>query len=245
MAMFVIVHGAWGGGWEWAAVARALRDANHEVFTPTLTGMGERAHLARKDVGMTTHVQDVVGLLQLEDLHDVVLCGHSFGGMPVTGAADQVPDRIRLVVYIDALIPRDGQSALELLPEPFGDLLRSTAAEHENSWRVAIPPELLPPRGLIPEEERAHYVVRLQDQPIATFTEPLLLTGAVDYLPRAFVRCTADDLGAGFGGDPITKFAARARAEGWIYRELATPHDPQLIDPTGTAAVLHDLASTL
>ena len=245
MATFVIVHGAWGGAWEWTAVARALRGAGHEVFTPTLTGMGERAHLARQDVGMTTHVRDIVAMLQIEDLHDVVLCGHSYGGMPVTGAADQVPDRIRLLVYIDALIPRDGQSALDLLPEPFGDLVRSAAAGGGNSWRIAIPPELLPPQGLIPEEERTRYVVRLQDQPVATFTEPILLAGAVEDLPRAFVRCTADDLGAGLGGDPIAQFAARARAEGWIYREIATPHDPQLIDPTATATVLHELASTL
>ena len=244
MAMFVIVHGGWGGGWEWTAVARALRDANHEVFTPTLTGMGERAHLARKDVGVTTHVQDILAMLQLEDLHNVVLCGHSYGGMPVTGAADQVPDRIKLVVYIDALIPRHAESALDLLPEPFGDLVRSAAAGRDEVG-IAIPTELLPPPGLIPEEERARYISRLHKQPITTFSEPIVLTGAVERLPRAFVRCTAGDLAAGLGGDPIARFADRAQAEGWIYRELATPHDPQLIDPTGTAAVLHELASTL
>lgn len=92
-----------------------------------------------------------------------------------------------IVVYIDALIPRDGQSGLELLPEPFVDLLRCAAAEYENSWRVAIPPELLPPQGLIPEEERAHYVERLQDQPLETFTEPLVLTGAADQ--EVSIRC--------------------------------------------------------
>ena len=101
----MIVHGGWGGGWEWAAVARVLRTRGHDVFTPTLTGMGERAHLGRPGIGLATHVEDVVAVLELEDLHDVVLCGHSYGGMPVSGAADLAAERIRLVVYIDALVP--------------------------------------------------------------------------------------------------------------------------------------------
>jgi pimeloyl-ACP methyl ester carboxylesterase len=117
IATFVIVHGGWGGGWEWATVARVLRERGHEVFTPTLTGMGERAHLGRLEVGLATHVEDVVAVLELEDLHDVVLCGHSYGGMPVSGGADLASERIRLVIYIDALVPCDGQSAFDLLPE--------------------------------------------------------------------------------------------------------------------------------
>lgn len=242
MATFVIVHGGWGGGWEWTAVAGALRQADHEVFTPTLTGMGERAHLARdQPVGLAAHVEDVVAVLRLEDLDDVVLCGHSYGGMPVTGAADQVSERISLVIYIDALVPRDGESALDLLPAAFGDVARAAAAEHGDAWRLPIPASLLPPEDLVPHEVWARYVSRLQDQPVATFIEPIHLTGAVDHLPRAFLRCTGDDLGADLGGDPIAPLAARAQAEGWRYRELAAPHDPQLIDPAGTASLLHEL----
>lgn len=238
MATLVIVHGAWGGGWEWASVARALRERGHGVFTPTLTGMGERAHLG-PEVGLATHVEDVVAVLELEDLHDVVLCAHSYGGMPVSGAADRVAERIALVIYVDALVPRDGQSCLDLLPEAFGDLVRAAAVEHGYGWRIPIPPALLPPEGWIPDEERTRYVARLRDQPLATFVEPVCLTGTLDRLPRAFVRCTAGDL----DGDPIAPFAARARAEGWLYRELAAPHDPQLTDPAGTAAVLDELAA--
>ena len=106
----VIVHGGWGGGWEWSAVAGLLRERGHEVFTPTLTGMGERSHIGRHEqVGLGTHIEDVVAVLEFEKLRDVVLCGASYGGMPVTGAADRVAERVRLLVYVDALVPRDGQ----------------------------------------------------------------------------------------------------------------------------------------
>lgn len=237
MATFVIVHGAFGGGWEWTPVAQALRELGHDVFTPTLTGMGERRHLG-PEAGLTTHVEDIVAVLEFEDLHNVILCGSSYGGMAVTGVADRVPERIALVVYIDALVPRDGQSGLDILPAWFGDSVRAAANEH--GW-APIPLAVLPPEGLIPEEERARYVARLQQQPIATFTEPVRLTGAGDHLPCAFIRCT----GGVLEGDPIAPMAARARTEGWLYRELAAPHDPHLFNPTATAAVLHELATAV
>jgi pimeloyl-ACP methyl ester carboxylesterase len=186
-------------------------------------------------------VEDVVAVLEFEDLHDVVLCGASYGGMAVTGAADRVADRIGLVAYIDGLVPGRSQSALDLLPQAFGDAVRAAADEHGHGW-VSIPPALLPPEGVIPEEDRARYVARLRDQPVATFTEPIHLTGAVDRLPRAFIRCTLGELDV--VGDPIEPMAARARSEGWLYRELNAPHDPHLFDPAGTAAVLHELAAT-
>jgi len=243
VATFVIVHGAWGGGWEWTPVAQALRQRGHEVFTPTLTGLGERAHLARREVGLSTHVEDVVGLLELEDLHDVVLCGASYGGMPVTGAADRAASRVRLVINVDALVPRDGQSTLDLLPGAFGEIVRAAAAAPGEAWRVAIPREVLPPQGMAPPGERARYVARLRDQPAETFIEPVRLTGAIERLPRAFVRCIRGGLDQAIGEDPIAPCADRARAEGWPYRELATPHDPQLADPASTAAVLDELAT--
>ena len=241
----MIVHGGWGGGWEWTAVARALRERGHEVYTPTLTGLGERAHLGGPEVGLATHVEDVVAVLELEDLHDVVLCAHSYGGMPVTGAADRVSARIRLVVYVDALVPSDGQSAFDLLPAEFVDLARAAADEHGDGWRVTIPAGLLPPEGLIAEDERGRYVDRLCSQPLASFSEPISLSGALDRLPRAFVRCTGANLGRDLGGDPIAPVAIRAQREGWLYRELVAPHDPQLSDPLRTATVLDELAAAL
>lgn len=238
MATFVIVHGAFGGGWEWREVAVALRARGHAVFTPTLTGMGERWHLGPK-VGLSTHVEDIVEVLKFEDLWAVVLCAASYGGMAATAAADRVPDRVSLVIYVDALIPHDGQSGLDLLPSAFGDAVRAQADPSGHGW-VEIPDIVLPPVGLIPEQRRAHYVARLRPQPVATFTEPVVLTGAIERLPRAFVRCTAGAFAV--SGDPIEPMAARARAEGWPYRELATPHDPHLFAPARTAALLDELA---
>lgn len=107
---------------------------------------------------------------------------------------------------------------------------------------MPIPPALLPPENVIAHEAWTRYVGRLQDHPVATFIEPIHLSGAVDRLPRAFLRCTGDDLGADLGGDPIAPLAARAQAEGWLGRELAAPHDPQVIDPAGTESLLQELA---
>ena len=103
MATFVLVHGAWGGGWEWRWVSAGLRAAGHEVFAPTLTGLGDRAHLISPEVGLSTHIEDVRAVLRIEDIHDVVLCGQSSGGMVVTGVADREPERIAHLVYLDAL----------------------------------------------------------------------------------------------------------------------------------------------
>jgi pimeloyl-ACP methyl ester carboxylesterase len=240
MSVFVIVHGGFGGGWEWTPVAQLLRGRGHVVFTPTLTGMGERSHLGPR-VGLGTHIDDVVAVLEFEELHNVVLCGASYGGMVVTGAADRVPERIALLVYIDALVPVNGQSCLDLLPEGFGAVVRAAADEHGHGW-VAIPDAVLPPEGLIEDDIRARYVARLRDQPVATFTEPFHLTNTAAHVRRAFIRCTGHELDVG-GDDPIEPMAARARAEGWPYLELSAPHDPHLFDPTSTAAVLNELAA--
>ncbi len=239
MATFVIVHGGWGGGWEWTPVARKLREGGHDVFTPTLTGLGERAHLG-SDIGLSDHIEDVLAVFTFEELRDVVLCGHSSGGMVVTGVADSVPDLIRLLIYLDAFVPNDGQALQDLVPKEFADsLLR--AAEERGDGRFPMPPELLPPEGLIPNEERMSYIRRTRPHPAATQTEPIRLSGAVDSLSRAFVRCTGE---LDPDNDLLGPFAARARAEGWLYRELATAHDLQLLEPEGTAAVLHDLATS-
>ena len=235
MATFVVVHGGFGGSWEWTPVATRLRALGHEVFTPTLSGMGERAHLATPEVGVSTHVEDIVAVLVMEDLRGVVLCAHSYGGVPVTVAADRAPERIGLVIYVDALVPQDGQSALDLLPAWFA---AEAQAQADERGRVPVPAVVEPPAGWIDEAQRTRYVQRLRPQPLGSLTERVRLTGAGADLPRAFVRCTR----AAPAGDPIAAVAERARACGWAYRELACPHDPQLIDPDGTAHVLDDLA---
>ena len=129
--------------------------------------MGERAHLGvHQHIGLDTLIEDVVAVLEFENLRDVVLCGASYGGMPVTGAADQAADRIRLVIYIDALVPRAGQSALDLLPNPFGEMVSAGIEEHGPHWRVPMPAELfdaLIPFGSVPDVDRADYLARVRD----------------------------------------------------------------------------------
>lgn len=239
MATFVIVHGGWGGGWEWTPVGRMLRERGHEVFTPTLTGLGERAHLG-SDIGLSDHIEDVIAVFRFEELRDVVLCGQSYGGMVVTGVADRIPESIRLLTYLDAFVPEDGQAISDLVGGEFRAPILQMS--EEGAERFPYPEELWPPRGLLPERTRASYVARMVPHPLGTMTEQIRLSGAVHRVSRAFVRCTG-----GKKADPeenLAPFAARAREEGWLYRESATPHDLHLVDPEGTAAILHDLATS-
>jgi pimeloyl-ACP methyl ester carboxylesterase len=246
VASFVIVHGAFGGGWEWTPVARLLRQRGHEVFTPTLTGMGERSHVAHGGAAdLSTHIADVTAVLEFEDLQGVVLCGASYGGMAVIGAADRASKRVALVIYIDAPVPRDGQSGLDLLPETFGAVVRDGIHRHGPGWRVPMAAEVLEsslPSGSVPAQVRERVAARIRPHPAATFTEVIHLSGAVERLPRAFIRCTGSDFAGSLGGDPVEPSAARARAEGWLYRELAAPHDPHLFDAAATSVVLDELA---
>ncbi len=239
MATFVISHGAWGGGWEWTPVADGLRERGHRVFTPTLTGLGERAHLGDSRTALSDHMEDLLAVIRYEGLHDVILCGHSYSGMVVTGVADRIPERLSLLAYLDAFVPEHGQALQALLPPEFIDGLLQTARERGDN-RAPVPPELLPPEGAIPEETRQRYIRRLCPHPMASFTEPAKLSGAIGDLPRAYVHCTGD---VDPEADILGPFATRAQADGWFYRELNTAHDLQLTDPDGTIAVLDDLAS--
>lgn len=246
MTTFVIVHGEFGGGWEWTPVARLLRGLGHEVFTPTLTGVGEHTHLASShSVGLSTHVQDIVGLLEFEDLRGVVLCGVSYGGVPVTCAADRVAHRIGMVVYLDALVPRDGESALDLLPSAFGDLVLAGLGEHGESWQVPVPPGWLPPRGWGDDASRSAHLARLRGQPAMSLVEPAFVTSAVDHIPRAFVRCVRQEFDEPSGDDPIDDMANRARQGFWHYREIDATHDPHLSNPNATVRVLSELSASV
>jgi pimeloyl-ACP methyl ester carboxylesterase len=245
MATYVLVHGAFGGGWEWTPVARQLRALGHQVFTPTLTGTGERAHLGSAQVvGLSTHVQDVAGLIEFEDLHDVILCGVGYGGVPITSAADRMATRIGLLVYIDGLVPYDGESTLDLLPEDFAGYVRANLDEFGESWRVPTLVDPLPPSGWQFEGQRAAHAARLREQPVMTLAEPIYLTSALEYVPRAYIRCTLrPDFAEPLETDPVRLMAWRAKANGWEYRELAAHHDPHLTEPVSTATELSLLAA--
>ena len=230
MATFVIVHGAWSGGWAWGPVARELRAAGHEAFTPTLTGLGERVHLANPAIDLGTHVLDVMNLLRYERLEGVVLVGHSYGGMVISGVAERVPEWIARLVYLDAFVPRDGESVETIAgPDATGAILEA-ARRHGDGWRVPFLGEPIDPERVTP-------------MPLGPCRSPIALRDAgAKRLPRTFVRFTAkppDDPQA-----PIfDAMAARVRAEdGWTYREVAFDHAPQFTHPRELARLLLEVA---
>jgi pimeloyl-ACP methyl ester carboxylesterase len=216
MTTFVLVHGAWGGAHGFRHVRRLLRSAGHEVFTPALTGIGERVHLVSPQVDLTTHVTDVVHQVLYEDLDDLVLLGFSYGGMVVTGTLDDIGDRVRSLVYLDAFVPGDGDSVYGLLgaPDP-------GPRQPGDPWLVEGPP-----RAYDDPAEAAFAVPRRTPHPVACFTEPVLLSRPLEEWPfsRTYVRATADEPGV----PPNRAFAAaaaRARSsDAWHYREIDTTH---------------------
>src|SRR5215213_3048481 len=143
MATFVVAHGAWSAGWAWKKMRPLVRDAGHDFWTPTYTGLGERAHLAHADIDLETHIQDIIAVLETEDLTDVILIGHSYGGMVATGVADGARDRIKHIVYVDAFAPKDGQSAFDLQQPEQVAQRREAARKDGDGWRLATGP--IPP----------------------------------------------------------------------------------------------------
>src|SRR5262245_21110438 len=141
MAVFVVAHGAWSSGWAWREMRSLMRAAGHEVFTPSYTGLGERQHLASRAVNLSLHIEDVVNVLEFEDLRDVVLIGHSFGGIVATGVADRARTRVARIIYLDAFVPEDGQSMMDLLPLRGRDAMNNARLAGDG-WRV--PPRDLP-----------------------------------------------------------------------------------------------------
>src|SRR4029453_13164243 len=181
MATFVLVHGAWHGGWCWKRVAALLRQAGHEVFAPTLTGLGERAHLMSAAIDLHTHIQDILNVLQWEELSDVVLCGHSYGGMVISGVADRVPERIPSLVYVDAFVPRDGQSLVDQMSPEGTNRMREGARTAGDGWR--IPPISAARFNDAPENQE--WVDRQSvPHPLRTFEEKIRLTGAIDRITK-------------------------------------------------------------
>jgi len=230
---FVLVHGGWLGAWCWRRVRPLLQAAGYEVFAPTLTGLGERAHLLSPDIGLMTHVQDVVGLIEAEELQDIVLVGQSYAGMVITGVADRVPERLSHVVYLDAFVPRDGQSLADLVgPEMMANLEQAARAQG-SGWRV--PP--LPPQacGVTDEKDVQWMVRRMGVQSLKTMLEPLRLMKP-STVRRTFIYCGKPAMGL------FDAFRDRARAEKWSCYELATGHSAMVTAPDELARVLLRIA---
>lgn len=210
-----------------------LRELGHELFTPSHTGLGERAHLANAGINLDTHVCDILNVLQFEDLHDVVLIGHSYGGMVATGVADRAAARIAQLVYLDAFVPRDGQSLLDLIPAEGARLTREATRRQGEGWRVPANP--MPPDTS--EADVRWATSKRMMQPLQTFEQPLKLTGAVDTLHRSYIYCTRPA-----PGDVFRQFADRFRNDpAWQYREMDASHNPHITVPEALTQVLNDL----
>jgi pimeloyl-ACP methyl ester carboxylesterase len=225
MATYVLVHGAWSGSWGFKDVAGRLRAAGHAVYTPSLTGIGERSHLANPDVDLSLHIKDVEQVLWYEDLSDIVLLGFSYGGMVVTGLVDRCAERISHLVYLDALLPEDGQSSNDING-------RNTEGE---SWTV--PPR---PRQLADPEMQAWMDARRVPQPRKTFEEKVRLSKplAEHAFSLTYIKATADP-----PPGPLWGAAARVRNDPrWRYREVPTGHMVALTMPAELTALLLELA---
>ena len=234
MATFVVAHGAWSAGWAWKKMRPLLRERGHALYTPTYTGLGERVHLGSPDVDLDSHIQDVCAVLTMEDLRNVVLVGHSYGGLVATGVADREAGRIAQVVYVDAFVPRDGQSLFDLHPAEVRDRMRGAAQRDGEGWLV--PPN--PPPPDTPAGDLAWMAPRRLPHPIRTFEQPIRLFGAAERLPRTYIYCTRPGPGDGF-----RQFAQRARTEpGWQYREIDASHNPHITAPDSLAVMLDDVA---
>jgi pimeloyl-ACP methyl ester carboxylesterase len=232
MTTYVLVHGAGHGGWCWARVTPRLRAAGHEVYTPTLTGVGERSHLLTAEVDLETHVADVLGVLEYEDLADVILAGHSYGGVVVTGAADRAIGRIAQLVYLDAIIPGDGDAAADVFPDFVREEVRAVDGVELALWPDARR------YGLTEPEDIAWAQPKLRPHPWRSLTQPLHLgdEAAVRRIPRTIINCA--------GRVETQSGAWRERLlDGERVWEIATGHDLMISEPAAVAEMLLSLAA--
>jgi pimeloyl-ACP methyl ester carboxylesterase len=235
MANVVLAHGAWSAAWAWKKMRPLFRAAGHDFFSPSYTGLGERAHLARPEIDLSTHVRDVAAVIEIEDLKDVTLLGHSYGGMVATGVADKLGGRIARVVYIDAFAPKDGQSLFELLGPKGEAHMRAGAAKDGDGWKLPLnpmPPDTSP-------EDQAWAVPKRRPQPIKTFEEKIRL-GSAKFPPRHYIYAKKNG-----PGDVFRQFAERAKSEaGWKFWEIDASHNPHITCPETLMALLTQIMAS-
>src|SRR5262245_52780169 len=211
-----------------------MRARGHEIFTPTYTGVGERVHQAHKDIDLEAHIADVLGVIEAEGLNNLILVGHSYGGMVATGVADRAADRIAKLVYLDAFAPEHGQSLHDLVSEHHRGLQLEGAAARGDGWLV--PPNPSPPDTS--PEDLAWITPRRRGQPIGTLTQKIALTNTGPVPPRAYIYCTRTTPDDVFG-----QFARRFRsAPGWTYFEIDASHSPNVTAPEALVRILDQVA---
>ena len=236
MATFVLVHGSYCGGWSWKKVAPLLRAAGHDVYTPTLTGLGERAHLLTPEVNQSTHIQDITNVLFYEDLHDVILLGWSIAGMVITGVAGQMPERLRHLIYLEAAVPADGEMAFDMIPGMRESWLANSFEVNGARVNARVARQDIIDHWHITNPDDVDWVdARLTPMPLATSEEPIRLPEYhVRQLPCTYIACT--------GSDWAEAMAQRARDRGWDYYELPRGHFELIAAPDELVALLLNIA---
>lgn len=230
MAFCVVAHGAWSSAWAWKKMYPLLEPRGIHLVIPTLTGLGQRSHLAHPGIDLDTHIADVMACLFYNDLRDVYLIGHSYGGMVATGVADRARDRIAKLIYVDAFVPRDGESAFDVMPESTRKQRQSAAADGPDNWR--IPPGPMP--ADTSPEDQAWCAPRRVPQPLKTFEQKLKFENGDLTLPRHYIYCTRHT-----PEDRFRPFYERAKTEaGWQSYEIDASHNPHITAPQAFADLL-------
>lgn len=229
---FLVCHGAWSAGWAWKKVHPLMQKAGHRLITPTYTGLGERSHLAQPSIDLETHIADMLQVVRYEDLRDIILIGHSYGGMVATGVADRARDKVRQLIYIDAFVPADGQSLLDLYE---ADRARvQELARSGDGWRV--PPNPTSPDT--PPEDVAWLNERRVHMPIKCFEQKLKLSAPLT-LPRSYIYATRITPADTFG-----QFARMTKDNpAWRYFEIEASHSPNVTAPDALMALLEEITA--
>jgi pimeloyl-ACP methyl ester carboxylesterase len=228
VSTFVLVHGAWHGGWCWQLVVPRLVAAGHRVTTPTLTGLGERRHLAAASVNLDTHVDDVLNHISYEDVRDVVLVAHSYAGFVAFGVADRNAAAIGRLVLLDAFVPRDGETMADHVGER-GDQYRAAAAE-DPAWLAPSPP--IGVLG-VSDEDAEWAEPRLTPQPVQTYLQPASVGPGMEWIgEKLYIACTSPAL------PTLDESRRRVRDAGWPVAELACGHDAMIAAPDALADLL-------
>jgi pimeloyl-ACP methyl ester carboxylesterase len=228
VSTFVLVHGAWHGGWCWDLVAPRLVAAGHKVTTPTLTGLGERCHLASRAIDLETHISDLLNHIAYENLNDVVLVAHSYAGFVAYGLADRNAAAIGRLVLLDAFIPRDGETMAEHVGER-GDQYRATAAK-DPDWLAPPPPISVLGVG---EEDAGWAEPRMTPQPVQTYLQPATVGPGMEFIAsKLYISCTSPGLAT------LAESKRRIAEAGWPVAELACGHDAMIAAPEELAALL-------
>ena len=236
MATYVLVHGAWHGGWCWRRTSDILRAAGHRVFEPTLSGVGARAREATPSIGVYAHAADVAGLVEMEEIDDIILVGHSYGGMVVTAAAEEIAARVETIVYLDAFVPKDGEALVTHLPPDRVQGMIAGAMEEGDGWRVPAPhPSYF---GVKKQEDIDWIVRRCTPQSLLTFMQPVRSAAPAQSIARkVYIRAE------GHPGLTFAPFGEMAKATpGWDYRAVACGHEAMIEMPQELAGILQDLA---